>query len=130
MGERALDADDSDSSVSRLASKAVERFETELRNHFDLEESLLFPAIVSELGPQEIVDRLICEHRQIEALVRQLNETPTAMLLRQFYTLLRAHIRLEENELFGYAQSRLSGETLASLGLEFETRAVRVRLEP
>ena len=63
-------------SVQRLAAKCVDRFELELINHFELEETLLFPAIVRELGTVPLVERLIAEHREMERLAAALQASP------------------------------------------------------
>lgn len=130
LTQRSLDADPSAENVGRLCRKVVDRFDLELTNHFELEEKELFPAIRDELGPSPLVDRLIAEHRRLEELAARLREEPSPETLRQFLSLLRAHIRCEENELFEEIQDRLSEATLARLGAEFEARAVRVCIEP
>ncbi|HWR51604.1 MAG TPA: hemerythrin domain-containing protein [Bryobacteraceae bacterium] len=124
LTERALGLDSSPENVARQSARIAARFEFETANHIALEESLLFPAC----GRSELVTRLIGEHRRMEALVATLREAPTAAVLAEFVQLLRAHIRLEENELFEDVQRRLPRATLDSLGREFETRAIRVCL--
>ncbi len=128
--ERGLARDSSEVSIQRLAAKCADRFDLELVNHFDLEERELFPAILSELGPNSQVGTLIAEHRQMEQQIAQLRVEPTIERLQSFGTLLRAHIRSEENELFQDIQDRLSDATLQRLGDTFESQAIRVCLEP
>lgn len=130
LAERSLASDPSPANISRHARRAVQRYELELRNHFELEESLLFPAIENELGPHELVRCLIAEHRQMEQFIETLRAQPDLDTLGAFHSLLRTHIRKEENELFEEIQGRLSAETLEALGPEFESRAVRILLEP
>lgn len=128
--ERALAGTPSDRTIARLAAKCADRFDLELVNHFQLEEGELFPAILNELGPNPQVDDLIAEHRALERQIAELRADPTAQRLLDFATLLRAHIRCEENELFECVQDRLSPETMTRLGESFEARSVRVCLEP
>lgn len=101
----------------------MDRYDLELKNHFELEEELLFPA---HTGP--LADRLIAEHRQLEAFVAQLRETPARETLDSFLELLRSHIRLEENEFFESAQRILSAGQLQAIGEEIDRRAVRICL--
>lgn len=128
--ERGLARDSSAAAVQRLAAKCADRFDLELVNHFELEEQELFPAILTELGPNPQVEALIAEHRAMEQQIAELRAEPTIERLHAFGALLRAHIRREENELFESVQDRLSAATMQHLGDTFEARAVRVCLEP
>ncbi|MSV28743.1 MAG: hemerythrin domain-containing protein [Bryobacterales bacterium] len=132
--DRALRDDGSAESVAMQARRAVERYEIELANHFELEEQLLFPAVVGYLGSDPAVSvliaALIAEHRRFERIVETLRAGPTAAALTELSSLLRAHIRREERELFEDTQRRLPRETLDWLGAQFEARAVRVCLQP
>ena len=109
--------------VRKWAAKAVDRYEVELSNHFELEEQLLFPA-----HPGELAQRLIGEHRQLEAFVERLRDEPTPAVLEKFLELLRSHIRLEENEFFESAQRSVAADELRRIGAEIDRRAVRVCL--
>ena len=124
LTERSLREDSSVANVAKLARKAINRYELELANHFEIEESILFPAIENHA----LVPGLIAEHRQLEALIGRLREGPTTALLLEFTALLRTHIRREENDLFGDIQRLLPRELLDSLGKEIDARAVRICL--
>jgi hemerythrin-like domain-containing protein len=123
LTERSLAQDSSVENVGRLARKAIDRYEIELTNHFEIEENILFPAIDSELVPG-----LIAEHRQLAAMIERLRGAPSAALLIEFIALLRSHIRREENELFEEIQRRLPRETLEALGKKIDEKAVRICL--
>jgi hemerythrin-like domain-containing protein len=123
LTERSLGQDASPANVEKLARKAIDRYELELTNHFEIEEHILFPAIESALIPD-----LIADHRRLEALIGSLRAQPSAALLREFAALLRSHIRREENELFEEIQRRLPRILLDSLGKEIDARAVRICL--
>ena len=123
LTERALTQDASDANVAKLARKAIDRYELELTNHFEMEERILFPAVDSAL-----IAGLIAEHRQLEAMIARLREEPSAALLLEFTALLRTHIRREENELFEEIQRRLPRETLDSLGKQIDAKVVRICL--
>ena len=122
---RGLRRNSSPENVAALAKKIGGSFDIELRNHFDLEERLLFPALREHLGPMPIIEDLLADHRRLEKLVSHLR-TPAD--LRAFTVLLTAHIRREERELFEDIQRRLPRAVLDRLGEAFEAEAVRVCL--
>ena len=124
LTERSLRQDTSAANVAKLARKAVDRYELELANHFEIEEDILFPAVENH----PLVPGLIVEHRRLEALVGRLRAEPSAALLLEFTALLRTHIRREENELFGDIQRLLPRERLDSLGKVIDAKAVRICL--
>ena len=124
MTRRSLAADGTPANVAKLARRAIDRYELELVNHFEIEEQVLFP----ECGPMPLIAQLLAEHRMIEGLIAQLRTTPTGVLLEQFCGLLSAHIRREENELFEQIQRVLPREVLDRAGSEIDRRAVRVCL--
>jgi hemerythrin-like domain-containing protein len=124
LTERSLREDSSAASVAKLARKAIDRYELELANHFEMEEGILFPAVENHA----LVPGLIREHRQMEALIGRLRNEPSCALLLEFTALLRTHIRREENELFGDIQRLLSRERLDLLGKEIDAKAVRICL--
>jgi len=109
--------------AAELERKARDLFQVELRNHFDLEERILFPAIREHLGPAPLVEQLVAEHRDLEGLADGLPET-----LDRFAAALRAHIQREERELFEDIQVRLPGEVLDRVGEALQAEAVRVCL--
>ena len=124
LTERSLRENPSAANVAKLARKAIDRYELELANHFEIEETILFPAVENHT----LVPGLISEHRQLEALIGRLREQPTIALLHEFTTLLRTHIRREENELFEDIQRFLGRDLLNSLGKEIDAKAIRICL--
>ena len=124
LAGRSLKADSSAGNVASLARRAVDRYDVELVNHFDMEERILFPA----LSKLPIVEELIGEHRRLEAIVDALRSSPSSKDLEDFMTLLQSHIRREESELFEQAQQILSRRTLDELGAQIDAQAVRVCL--
>jgi hemerythrin-like domain-containing protein len=124
LTRRSLATDSSPENVARLARRAIDRYELELVNHFEIEEQVLFPAC----GPMPIVSELIQEHRAIEALIGELRISPSAGILERLCELLSSHIRREESELFEHVQRVLPRETLDRAGREIDARAVRVCL--
>jgi Hemerythrin HHE cation binding domain len=75
--------------------------------HIRGEESLVFPLLVED--ERGVLARLLVEHEHFYVLARRLAEAlargaPEAALLRQIGALLRAHIELEEQELYPVAE--------------------------
>jgi len=126
LTERSLESDASPETLARLAARVVDRWDLEISNHLAVEEEVVFPAIIQELGEYPLVDEIVAEHRQLEKFVDQLRAAPEAGLLRQFIDLMRRHIRREENELFEDIQRRLPRKVLDALGAEIDTKAVRI----
>jgi hemerythrin-like domain-containing protein len=124
LTERSLGKDSSSANVSKLAAKAIDRYELELTNHFEIEERILFPAVKNH----PMVPGLIAEHRQLETLIGELREEPTAARLLQFTALLRTHIRREESGLFEDIPKLLARDLLDSLGSEIEAKVIRICL--
>jgi hemerythrin-like domain-containing protein len=126
LTERSLEGGVLPETVARVAARAVDRWDLEISNHLAVEEEVVFPAIIQELGEYPLVDEIVAEHRQLERVVDQLRVAPEAGLLRQFTDLLRKHIRREENDLFEDIQRRLPRKLLDALGAEIDTKAVRI----
>jgi len=95
---------------------AISLFYDELVPHFRKEENILFPSVK---GKNEMVDELINkivdEHKQIKSLVALLDEKSSEDVLDEFGYLLESHIRKEERELFKLIQEVLSEEELNSI---------------
>ena len=128
LTERALAAGAPDGGIEKLARRIVGRYDIELVNHFEMEEQLLFPEFQVHAGPSPLVARLIEEHRRISAIVETLRNDPEPALIAEFCSVLRSHIRREENELFEQVQDRVPRAALDRIGEEIERRAVRVCL--
>jgi hemerythrin-like domain-containing protein len=121
LTSRSLGADTSETNVHKLAQRIIDRYEIEMRNHFELEEQVLFPHCPT-------AGDLIEEHRRMESMIASLRTEPAAELIRSFITLLQTHVRKEESELFERAQRELPREKLDEIGEVLEARAVRVCL--
>jgi hemerythrin-like domain-containing protein len=128
LTRRSLAEDPSPANVAHLARRAVDRYDLEMANHFEIEEQILFPAIENALGKLPLVAELAAQHRQAEDLIAQLRSAPTAALLERLCGLLAGHIRREENDLFQMAQSRLPEPVLLELGAAIERKVVRICL--
>ncbi len=128
LTSRTLEAESGAETVARLSSKAVDRYDMEIANHFAIEEELVFPAAEGELGECAPVAGLIADHRRLEAMIEHLRATPDAGVLREFIALLRSHVRREEEEFFEEVQRRLPREALDALGAQIDARAVRLAI--
>ncbi|MGA2738825.1 MAG: hemerythrin domain-containing protein [Bryobacteraceae bacterium] len=128
LTRRSLREDASSANVAKLAQRAIDRYELELANHFEIEEQILFPAIENALGEFPLVSSLVAQHRQMEDLVAQLRCAPDAALLERLCGLLTEHIRREESDVFQAVQSRLPEALLRELGAAIEAKAVRICL--
>jgi hemerythrin-like domain-containing protein len=124
MTERGLKEDASAGNVARLSRKAIDHYDLELTNHFEMEEQLVFPAIAAH----PLVPDLLAQHRRLEAMIAALRTETSSQQLLEFVALLRSHIRLEENELFQYVQQALPREMLDSIGKEIDEKVVRICL--
>ena len=123
LTERSLAADTSAANIAKLAKRVIDRYELEMVNHFELEETVLFPRL-----PAEAVEQFIAEHRRMTSLVEQLRVEPTVDALRDFSSLLRHHVRSEENDLFQRAQESLPRSVLDEIGEVLDRQAVRICL--
>ncbi|HTQ53299.1 MAG TPA: hemerythrin domain-containing protein [Bryobacteraceae bacterium] len=126
LTRRSLAEDASPANVDRLARRAVDRYELELANHFEIEEQVLFPAIEEAVGKLDLIAELIAEHRRLETTIGELRAAPGADVLERLCALLSAHIRREENDLFQLAQARLPETALEALGQVIDAKAVRL----
>jgi len=124
MTERALREDASTGNVARLSSKAIDHYDLELTNHFEMEEQIVFPAVAAH----SLVPELLAQHRRLESMIAALRAEPSTEQLLGFVALLRSHIRLEENELFQDIHGTLPRETLDSIGERIEEKVVRICL--
>jgi hemerythrin-like domain-containing protein len=117
--DRTLAADPDDADLEAQARAIVAQFDSEMRKHFELEERIFFPALISFPGVREVVSALLGEHRRITELVDSLRNAADRTLMSEFSALLRQHVRKEENVLFEEAQRLLSREQLDQMGGEF-----------
>ncbi len=122
--ERGLAHDPSPPNVARLTSRAVAHYDSEMTNHFAVEEEILFPAVTRELGDVPLVRELLAEHGTLRQLVSELRAGAAAGPLTEFAALLRSHIRKEENDLFEDIQQRLPSDALEAAGRDIESKTI------
>jgi hemerythrin-like domain-containing protein len=114
--DRSLAAGITPDALATLCTTIVRHFDSERRQHFEVEERVLFPVMSVFETTRHMTDDLIGEHRTLETLRDRLSHTPAPSEVATFSQLLRSHVRKEEGELFEAAQQLLSPEELADLG--------------
>jgi hemerythrin-like domain-containing protein len=106
----------------RAASAYVEVFFSETVEHFRREEENVFPLYARQPAANvELLDRIVREHMELHGLARTLRAEVAAgdvsgETLAAVGALLRAHVRLEERELFEDVQRVVPPEELDALG--------------
>lgn len=92
-------------------------------SHFALEESLLLPALPPGERGRRLAERVFTDHRYLRDTAGELRcgrAQPSAQQLHLLGARLRAHVQLEERELFPYLEETLDSTTLARIGAELE----------
>lgn len=107
--------------------RLLEFFDSELREHFEVEEAHVFPAAARELtdGDRQ-TQGLIAEHDTMRAMIREFEADRASRLderLTAFGELLEAHIHREERELFQRMQAECEPQTMDALGAGIAARA-------
>src|SRR5687768_121192 len=104
---------------SSIEESVAELWRTELADHFEQEERFLFAVETSD-EIRAMIRRAIDEHARIRDLVERIGRgEEVAASARELGTLLDAHIRFEERELFERMQTtideRVLNETAAAM---------------
>ncbi len=90
----------------------------ELHDHFELEETVLLPAVNKKQFPISLTEQLLEEHQQIRMLVKKAFDRSMAENdIITFASLLEKHIRFEEKVFFPKAESVLSASSLNEIAL-------------
>ena len=97
-------------------------YESDLRAHFEIEESHVFPVARPSLSDGERqVEALIADHEAMRAMIRGFEADPATGLeerLLAFGHLLKGHIQREERQLFERMQAACEPDALDALGAE------------
>ena len=80
-----------------------------LQDHFKEEEQILAPHLPAD---NELLQRMLNEHQNIEALIHINENIPDETLLNQLADGVNDHIRFEERELFPYAEKFIPQDQL------------------
>ncbi|MGH9633072.1 MAG: hemerythrin domain-containing protein [Bryobacteraceae bacterium] len=105
------------------ARVVVDQFDSEMQKHFEVEEQILFPAVMAFASVHDLITELIAEHRRMAALVESLRSSGDRSVILEFSGLLRRHVRKEESVLFEEAQRLLSREQLEAMGEQIAREA-------
>jgi len=106
---------------TRVASAYVDLFFSETVEHFRREEETVFPLYAGHPAANtELLERVLREHMELHGLARGLRTEAAAgdvsgETLAQLGALLRAHVRLEERELFEDVQRLVPADELDTL---------------
>jgi iron-sulfur cluster repair protein YtfE (RIC family) len=110
--------------ADKQAPQLLEFVDSELLNHFRLEEELVFPMLL-ELGIGEIsalTNELLGEHQAMRASLDAIRQSSDPTTLKHFGELLEAHIRKEERVLFPLIEQEIEK---GSIILSAETIKIR-----
>lgn len=96
----------------RIRSYAGFIWETNLKQHFEIEEKYLFPILGKD---HDLIKRAIDQHLKLESLFN--SESETLKILKHIEEELESHIRFEERVLFNLIQEKATETQLAELML-------------
>jgi hemerythrin-like domain-containing protein len=115
-------ASDSDPDTrTRVAKSFTSFYGNDTLLHFHEEEEVLFPRLLEHLGEAPaVLTRVLVEHVRIHGMVAQLKDAltsgaPSGQQLRALGETLRAHVRLEENDLFPLIERAVPEEDLRAV---------------
>jgi hemerythrin-like domain-containing protein len=101
-----------------IAARFVSFLGEHERSHFALEESVLLPAVPTEETGARLVEQVLEDHAFLRYACEQLQAslaTPSVALLHSAGSRLRAHVRLEERELFPLIERTIPEPELVAL---------------
>ena len=91
-------------------------FAETVQPHFEIEESLLLPALRDVPGGLPLVERTLADHAAIRSLVAALDQGANPRTLLEFAARLHDHVRFEEHELFPTCERLLAPDVLDRVG--------------
>lgn len=100
--------------------------------HFALEESILLPELPAGERERELAERVRADHAYLLDAARELSARPEASVasLTQVGARLRAHVQLEERELFPCLEVSLDTAILDRIGAALRAARERSREAP
>lgn len=111
-----------DSELDAWQKEIVQHFSSEIRIHFEAEETVLFPAAraFDELVP--LVGELLQDHSSLRKGFAAAEEgAMSSHSLQEFARRLSDHVRKEERQLFQRLQELFTHEELQSLGKQLQS---------
>ena len=106
----------------RISRYVINFFETDLQQHFKLEEELMFQKLPAD---NKMRIRGENEHKYVYELIEQMQKQVDKESLLHFADTLEKHIRFEERELFNFLQEKLSESELEEI-----SRSHKMQHEP
>lgn len=98
----------------------VKFFDDNLRQHFSVEEEIVFPVARQYLPEHSgMVQKLVDQHNDMISIAESLRipvEEKLQNLLTQLGKILEAHIRIEEREFFPLCEARIPEEQIRAMG--------------
>lgn len=95
----------------------IDNWQMELKYHFEMEETILLPALKRSGFDSKLTERLLQEHHNIRTIIEKSRENVGGIdTIIDFYTQLENHIRFEEKELFPAAERCLTEKKLQQIG--------------
>lgn len=113
----------SDTTAQSSAMLFADFIEEHEARHFALEESLLLPALPPGQQGELLAERVLADHRYLRDAAQEIrlaHARPGVGHLRSLGARLRAHVQLEERELFPYLEESLDSTTLEQIGAQLE----------
>ncbi|MBS1825806.1 MAG: hemerythrin domain-containing protein [Acidobacteria bacterium] len=114
--QRALAGDGSADNLERQRAVMLEMWNGEIRAHFVVEETVLFPALREYPGAAALLEELVAEHAEMRGLFARLEAEADAGVMERLCVVLAGHVRKEERVLFEKAQEWMTREQLDALG--------------
>ncbi|HZA41551.1 MAG TPA: hemerythrin domain-containing protein [Actinomycetota bacterium] len=110
-----------ESERTHTAEEFLDFFRSEALIHFREEEELLFPALLEhDSGAEDAIGGLLLDHVRMHGFAARLERermsgSVSADTMTAAGTLLERHIRVEENEVFRFAQEAIPEDELQTL---------------
>ncbi len=112
--------------LEEMLAKTQNAYRAELIGHFEVEESVLFPAMERNLGKLDLVADLLDDHQKIHVIVKGLETHPALSGLDELSALLEAHVHKEERRLFAEFEARMPADEALKIGREIDARLKKV----
>ncbi len=101
-----------------MAAFIAHNWETDLKQHFHLEEAYLLPILASHSFDPAMVEKLLAEHAMLTQLANEaVNGQIELPQIEFFASLLNEHIRFEERLFFPAAEKVMTETELEEIGL-------------
>ena len=114
--QRALLGDGSEENLARQREVILAMWNGEIREHFAVEESVVFPVLEDYPGAAALVEELAREHAGMRGLFAELEAGADRETMDRLCVMLSEHVRKEERALFEQIQQLLTREQLDALG--------------